>query len=129
MPRNTRGCPNIFCSQNTSNTKSNTVSWSYSLAPIHLGAVDTEMPIRASTSPSSREEQMTTDIEKARIHEVMTNIKCRTLIVRVILGSFVTLLICLILQPSISLVGIGATVLPLMRGIIRYFFDPTNRSR
>ena len=62
------------------------------------------------------------DKEKAKIYEILMNVACKTLIVLVMLGSWVELLVCLILQPSVYMVAATA-ILPLTLGIIlKHYF-------
>jgi hypothetical protein len=60
--------------------------------------------------------------ETAKVYEILTNVACKVLIVLVMLGSWVALLVCLILKPSVYLV-VASTILPLTLVIIlKHYF-------
>jgi len=63
-----------------------------------------------------------TDREKARVQEILTNIACKVLIVRVVLTLWVASCICFFINPSKYLAATTA-VLPVILRIIRHYFS------
>ena len=66
-------------------------------------------------------EQTTLDLERARVDEIMADIACRVLIVRVMLCSLIAIPILFLIHPVLGLLGATAVV-RLLGPLIKYYF-------
>ena len=123
MPRNSGVNPKVFCPQmNTANSQSWTVSWSHSVASSQPETTSTkQVPIDASKPALPAVGEKALDLETARVNEIMADIKCRTLIVRVMLWSLIAIPILFLIHPVLGLLG-GTVVARLMHDLIKYYF-------